>query len=435
MKQSRRSFLKKASAAVVGVAAAPLFIPSTALGRSGAVAPSNRITIGCIGLGNMGTFNMSAFLEIPDAQIVAVCDVDSRRRQEAIEAVEKKTGKRGCASYNDFRELIARRDLDAVMIAVPDHWHALIAQAAARAGLDIYGEKPLGYSIAEGRAIVDAVERYGVIWQTGSWQRSVRDFRYACELVRNGRIGKVHTVRIGLPYGHSIMEQGGSLPGMPPAGFDYDMWLGPAPRAPYSPNRCHWNFRWISDYSGGQLTDWAGHHCDIAQWGMGTELTSPVEIEGVAAFPKAEDGLFDTAKSYRFVCTYKEGFTMIVADQRQQPKGMGVHFEGSEGWIWVTRDGLEASQRSLLTSVIGPDEVHLKRSDDHHRNFLDCVRSREETITPARIAHRSIMIGHLGLVAMKLGRKVHWDPAAERFLNDLEANRLLSRPMRSPWHL
>ncbi len=433
--QSRREFLKKASAAAIGAVGLPLFIPSTALGRSGAVPPSDRINIGCIGVGGMGTGNMESFLEKPEAQIVAVCDVDAKHRGNARDIVEKKTGKSGCAEYNDFRELLGRDDLDAISLATPDHWHALIAVAAAKKRLDIYGEKPLGYTIAEGRTIVDAVERYGVIWQTGSWQRSLRDFRYACELVRNGRIGKVGTVRVGLPYGHSVSDQGGYGRAPVPQGFDYDMWLGPAPWAPYISNRCHWNFRWISDYSGGQLTDWAGHHCDIAQWGMGTELTSPVEIEGVADFPPAEDGLFDTAKSYRFVCKFKEGFTMIVADQKQQPKGMGVQFEGTDGWIWVDRSGIDASNKSLLGSVIGPNEIHLYKSDDHHQNFLDCIRSRSEAITPAKIAHRSIMIGHLGLIAMKLGRKVNWDPVGERFINDPEADRLLSRPMRSPWHL
>jgi predicted dehydrogenase len=434
-RSTRRDFLKSASAAAIGALGLPLFIPSSALGRSGTVAPGNRITIGCIGVGGMGMANMQSFLGIPEAQVIAVCDVDAKHRAAARATVETKTGRKGVVEYNDFRELIARTDLDAVSIAVPDHWHALIATAAAKAGLDIYGEKPLGYSIAEGRAIVDAVERYGIVWQTGSWQRSVRNFRTACELVRNGRIGKVHTVRVGLPSGYSVSEQGGFRPAPVPEGFDYEMWLGPAPSVPYCPNRCHWNFRWISDYSGGQLTDWAGHHCDIAQWGMGTELTSPVEIEGAGEFPKAKDGLFDTAKSYRFVCTYKEGFTMIVADRDQQPKGMGVHFEGTDGWIWVDREGFDASPKALLTSVIGPDEIHLYRSDDHHQNFLDCVRSRAETVTPARVAHRSIMIGHLGLIAMKLGRKVRWDPVAERFINDPEADRLLSRPMRSPWHL
>lgn len=432
---SRRDFLKKASLAAAGTIGIPLFIPARALGRAGNVAPSDRIVMGCIGVGSQGTGNMMMFLGKPEAQIVAVCDVDASRRSDARRTVETKYAVRGIAEYNDFRDLLGRTDLDAVSIAVPDHWHALVATAAARAGLDIYGEKPLAYTISEGRAIVDAVDRYGVVWQTGSWQRSVRNFRYACELVRNGRIGKVHTVRVGLPYGYSIADMGGFGLAPVPEGFDYDMWLGPAPRVPYVPNRCHWNFRWVSDYSGGQLTDWAGHHCDIAQWGMGTELTSPVEIEGAAHFPKAKDGLFDTAISYRFVCTYREGFTMIVADAHQQPKGMGVLFEGSDGWIWVDREGFDASPKSLLTSAIGPNEIHLYRSDDHHQNFLDCVRSRKETIAPARVAHRSIMVGHLGLIAMKLGRKIQWDPAAERFVNDPDADRLLARPMRSPWHL
>lgn len=431
----RRQFLKQASLAALGAAGLPIILPSRVLGRAGNIAPGSRITIGCIGVGNMGTSNMKAFLEKPEVQIVAVCDLDTKRLEEARSTVNKKYNTRGCAVYGDFRELIARKDLDAVSIATPDHWHALIAVAAAREGLDIYGEKPLGYSIAEGRAIVDAVHRYGTIWQTGSWQRSVRNFRHACELVRNGRIGKVHTVRVGLPDKYSINDNGGYGIVAPPKELDYEFWLGPAPRVPYCPNRCHWNFRWISDYGGGQLTDWAGHHCDIAQWGMGTDLSAPVDIEGVAEYPLDTDGLFDTPVGYRFVCTYAEGFTMIVADRKQQPKGMGVQFEGTDGWIWVDRGGMDASPASLLTSVIAPDEVHLYKSDDHHQNFLDCVRSRETTITPAAIAHHSIMIGHLGLIAMKLGRKVRWDNTAERFINDGEADRLLSRPMRSPWHL
>lgn len=432
---SRREFLKRASAATIGAVGLPMFIPARALGRAGNVPPSDRIAIGCIGVGSMGTSNMWSFFGKPEAQIAALCDVDAKHLENVRKEIEKQGGARGIPVYGDFRELLLRRDLDAVSIAVPDHWHALVAVAAARRGLDIYGEKPLAYTIAEGRAIVDAVARYNIVWQTGSWQRSVRNFRHACELVRNGRIGNVHTVRVGLPGGYGFSDQGGFAPTTPPPWFDYNMWLGPAPLVPYAPNRCHWNFRWISDYSGGQLTDWAGHHCDIAQWGMGTELTSPVEIEGLAEFPKAKDGLFDTAKRYRFDCTFREGFTMIVADSSQQPKGMGVQFEGTEGWIWVDREGFDASQKSLLTSVVGPGEIRLYTSDDHHQNFLDCVRTRSETITPARIAHRSIMVGHLGLIAMKLGRKVRWNPEAERFENDPDADRLLSRPMRTPWHL
>ncbi len=431
---SRRSFLKTVAATAAGTIGLPLIVPASALGRSGAVPPNDRIAIACVGVGGMGTSNLNGFLEKPRVQVVAVCDVDARHRERARKIVETKTGKKGCAEYNDFRELFAREDLDAVSIATPDHWHALIAVAAAKRGLDIYGEKPFAYSIGEGRAIVDAVERYGRIWQTGSWQRSVRDFRYACELVRNGRIGKVHTVRVGLPYGQNIPDQKGFKPAPVPEGFDYDLWLGPAPSAPYCPNRCHYNFRWITDYSGGRITDWGAHHCDIAQWGMGTEATGPVEVEGAATFLK-DDGLFDTATKYRFVCTYREGFTLIVADEQQQPMGTGIQFEGAEGWIWVDRGAIDASNRSVLKSAIGPEEIHLYWSDDHHQNFLDCIGTRSETSTPARVAHRSITVCHLGLIALKLGRKVKWDPVMERFVNDPEADRLLSRPMRSPWHL
>lgn len=431
---SRRKFLKTTAKTLSGAIALPCFIPATALGRNGAVPPSDRITMGCIGVGGQGTSNMRAFLTKPDARVLAVCDVDTAHRERAIGLVNEKYGTKDCAEYNDFRELLARQDLDTVALAIPDQWHGIIAIAAARTGKDIYGEKPLAYTIVEGRAIVNAVRRYGVVWQTGSWQRSERHFRFASELVRNGRIGEVHTVRVGLPYGNSI-RAGNTQPAPVPQGFDYNMWLGPAPWRPYSPARCHWNFRWISDYSGGQLTDWAGHHCDIANWGMDTERTGPTEIEGRAVFPEARDGLFDTPESYRFECKYREGFTLIVADSRQQPKGMGAHFIGSKGWVHVNRRGIDAEPKSLLTSTIGPNEIHLYESNDHFQNFLDSVRSRAETITPPEVAHAAIMIGHLGGIAMKLGRKLKWDPDAERFIADAEADRFLTRPMRSPWHL
>jgi len=428
---NRRQFIKTTFSAAM---AAPCFIPSSVFGRNGAVAPSNRITIGCIGVGGMGTDNMKNFLGKPAAQVLAVCDVDTTHRNRARDLVNKNYHNQDCAEYNDFRELLARQDIDAVMIAVPDQWHGIIAVAAARSRKDIYGEKPLAYTISEGRAIVDAVQRYGVIWQTGSWQRSQQHFRFGCELVRNGRIGDVHTVRVGLPYGNGINNLG-AQPTPVPEGFDYDMWLGPAPWRPYTPNRCHWNFRWISDYSGGQLTDWAGHHCDIANWGMNTESSAPIEIEGRAIFPPAKDGLYDTPESYYFECKYAEGFTMIVADQRQQPKGMGTQFFGTEGWVYVDRSGIEAHPQSLLKSAVGPNEIHLYESNDHVGNFLDCVVSRAKTITPAEVAHHAIMIGHLGNIAMKLGRKVRWNPQAERFINDPDADRMLSRPMRSPWRI
>jgi len=297
-----------------------------------------------------------------------------------------------------------------------------------RRGKDVHAQKPLAYTIEEGRAICNAVEKYGVVWQTGSQQRSESNFRYACELVRNGRIGKVHTVKVGLPNTNSIHDEGTS-PAPVPEGFDYDMWLGPAPKVPYCPGRCHWNFRWISDYSGGQITDWAGHHCDIAHWGMDTELSAPVEIEGEGIWPTGP--LYDTVENYRFVCKYAEGFTMIVAGAFPR----GVRFEGDQGWVFVRRRGLDAQPKSILKSVIGPNEIHLYKSNDHKQNFLDCVRSRSKTVAPADVAHHSIMVGHLGVAAIKLGRKLKWDNKLERFINDDEANRLLSRPMRSPWHL
>ena len=456
---NRRSFIKKAAGAAVGAIGFPYVVRSSAVGAAGTVLPSNRIVMGCIGMGGQGISDMREFLGAGQVQVVAVCDVDTKHRNNARDIVNRKYGSRDCAAYGDFRELLARDDIEAVMIAAPDHWHAIIGVMAARAGKDVHAQKPLAYTIAEGRAICDAVKQYGVVWQTGSQQRSERNFRHACELVRNGRIGEVRTVRVGLCYGNTVIRGYAghppnatvrqlTQPAAVPEGFDYEMWLGPAPKVPYSPGRCHGNFRWISDYSGGQITDWSGHHCDIAQWGMGTELTSPVEIEGKGVWPRVEDGLYDTVESYRFVCRYAEGFSMIVSDAQQFPEGrdgvlftkgwqwnMGVLFEGSEGWVHVNRGGISARPKSLLTSVIGPDEIHLYKSDDHKENFLDCVRSRSQPIAPAEVGHRSIMIGHLGLIAIKMGRKLRWDPVDERFINDSEADRLLSRPMRSPWHL
>lgn len=428
---SRRQFMKRSAATAAAVAAFPTIIPGSALGLDGAVAPSNRITIGAIGTGGMGTGNLKAFLEQPDARVVAVCDVDRGHRENAAKLVNEKYGAADCAEYNDFRELLARADIDAVSLALPDHWHGIMGVSAARAGKDIYGEKPLAYNISEGRAVVDAVHRYGRVWQTGSWQRSNENFRFACELVRNGRIGKVRTVKVGLPATNSIHE-GSTTPAEPPEGFDYDMWLGPAPWAPWCEARCHWNFRWISDYAGGQLTDWAGHHIDIAHWGMDAEMTAPVEVEGRGRWPKAKDGLFDTPENYTFTCAYREGFTMIVSALLPG----GTRFEGEDGkWIHVNRGFLDANPKSLLKEQIGPGEIHLIKSDSHHANFLECVRTRAKTITPAEAAHHSVMVAHVGMAAMRLERKLRFDPDTERFVDDDAANRMLSRAMRGPWHL
>ncbi len=427
---NRRQFLQRVGGMAAGALAFPYIIPSSALGLDGAVSPSNRTVVASIGVGGMGTANLQGFLERPEAQVVAVCDVDGNHRSNARDMVNGKYGSQDCATYNDFREVIARKDIDAVALALPDHWHAIPAILAARAGKDVYAEKPLAYNIAEGRAIVDAVARYGTVWQTGSWQRSQKHFRFACELVRNGRIGEVKRVEVGLPSKNGIHADS-TQPAPPPEGFDYEMWLGPAPYKPYCPARCHWNFRWVSDYAGGQLTDWAGHHCDIANWGMNVERSAPVEIEGRAEFPAAKDGLFDTPEDYDFTCTFAEGFTMHVSSRNRG----GVTFIGSEGTVYVDRGGVDANPKSLLDSVIGPNEIHLYESDHHIGNFLECVRTRAETITPAEVAYHSIMIGHLGTIAMRLQRRVKWDPKREQFSGDSDANRMLSRAMRAPWSL
>jgi predicted dehydrogenase len=435
---NRRDFLKGAAVSV-GVPGFPHAVASSALGKAGTVSPSNRITVGCVGVGGerpggQGTVDLHEFLGRGEVQVIAVCDVDSNHRERACNIVNEKYASRDCAAYNDFRELIGREDIDAVSLVLPDHWHAIPAVMAARAGKDVFCQKPLAYSVAEGRAICDAVAKYGVVWQTGNSMRSSRNIRFACELVRNGRVGKVQKVLVGLPNVNNIADNGARIsrdtrPGPAPRDLDYDMWLGPAPWKPYSPGRCHWNFRWVSDYSGGQITDWAGHYCDVAQWGMGTERTGPVEVEGKGVFP--DDSLFDTVENYEFVCKYAEGFTMIVAG----PLPDGVRFEGSDGWIFVNHRELDAHPKSVLDSVIGPEEIHLYESNDHKGNFIECIRTRAEAVSPAQIAQRSVSVGHLGVIAIKLGRKLKWDPEREGFVDDSEANRLLSRPMRSPWRL
>jgi predicted dehydrogenase len=426
----RREFLKRAAAGAAGLAGFPYLVRSSALGKEGNVAASERIVMGCIGVGGQGTGNMRGFLGKRDVQIVAVCDVDARQRDKAKKIVDDRYKNNDCKTYLDFRDVIDRKDIDALSLAMPDHWHSIPVVMAARAGKDMYGEKPLARTIYEGQVTRDAVNRYGRIWQTGSWQRSQSHFRRACELVINGRIGKVNTVEVGLPTGGGT----GNNPVQPvPEGLDWDLWLGPAPWVPYR-GVVHWNWRWMMDYSGGQLTDWAGHHIDIAHWGLGLDLTGPVEIEGRGVYPK--DGIYDAPTAYKFTCKYADGLTMIVANDRQQPKGMGTVWYGEKGWIYVDRGNkLQAEPKSILDETIGPSEIKLYQSSDHQQNFLDCVKSREKTITPIEVAHRSISVGLLGEIAMLTEQKLRWDPEKEIFLNSDEANRMLSRPMRSPWHL
>ena len=447
---SRRSFLKAAAATAVGTAGFPYVVQAAALGRDGKVAPSNRITMAFIGTGNQGTNDMRVFLGDERVQVVAVCDVNKESAGywdgalggrepaklwvEQAYADQKASGTyKGCDTYADFREVLARKDIDAVEVATPDHWHALVAISAAQAGKDIYCQKPLGLTIADGRAMSNAVHKYKRIFQTGSQQRSDKNFRRACELVRNGRIGKLQTVRCGLPGGRPDYGRTGDRkkPEPVPAGFDYETWLGPAPHAEYAPARCFVNFRWIYDYSGGQVTDWGGHHPDCAQWGMGTETTGPIEIRN----PKAEfppDPLWNTATEYYFEAIYKNGVKMIISNKERG----GVTWQGTDGWVWADRGQHDASSKAILNSVIGPNEIHLYQSDNHYRNFIDCVIARKEPIAPVEVAHRSITICHLGNIAMRLGRNtLKWDPDKEHILGDPEASKMLSRPYRAPWKL
>jgi predicted dehydrogenase len=382
-------------------------------------------------VGGQGSGNMGAFLGNGDCQVLAVCDVDKNHANGAKQNVDGRYRNKDCKVYGDFREVMARDDIDTISLGTPDHWHSLVGIAAAKSGKDVYGEKPFTHELREGRALVNAMKQYGRVWQTGSWQRSGGEFRFACELARNGRVGKIHTVEVGLPTG----GPGGSEKFCaPPPSLDYEMWVGPSPWAPYSPDRTHWNWRWQLDYGGGQMMDWIGHHADIAQWGLGTDYTGPVEFEPVNAdFPK--EGLYNAPGSYKFTAKYAHGVNLIVANDRQVPKGMGTRWIGDKGWVWVTRGGLDADPKSVLKETIRPDEINLYRTPGHHRNFLDCVKSRKLTITPAEVAHRSASIGHLGLVALQLGRKLRFDPDKEEILGDATANAMLGRAMREPWHL
>jgi len=431
---SRREFLQRSTAVA---AAAPCVVPASALGLSQTVPPSNRITVGFIGTGSHGIGrDLRGFLAQADCQAVAVCDVDSNHRRQAKQIVEDTYARRsdagtfkGCDAYNDFREIIRRDDIDAVCNATPDHWHVIPSVMAVKAGKDVLCEKPLTLTLAEGRVLCDAVKRYDRVFQTASENRSVAVYHRMAELVRNGRIGQVKHIEVGLPAGHSFRRASMEVCD-PPKGFDYDMWLGQAPYAPYCPARCHWNFRWILDYSGGQLTDWAHHIIDIAQWGNDTEDTMPVEVEGTGTFPK--EGLFNTATQYHCKYKYANGVTMDVIS-----KGPALRFEGTEGWIgnngWCGQ--LKAEPASILTSKIGPDETHLFTCPAGEiRNFLDCVKSRQPCYSPAENGHRAAGIAHMGNIAMMVGKKLRWDPQTERF-DDEEANKMLARPMRSPWTL
>jgi predicted dehydrogenase len=459
---NRRQFLKSAANTAAGAVSIPFMIPASSLGKAGIVAPSNRITVGCIGVGNQGGALLRGFLGKDDVQVVAICDVHRIKRQGSVRVVNEHYARRrgkadynGCSGYNDFRELLAQTNIDAVVIAPPDHWHVLISLAAAKAGKDIYLEKPIGLSLAEDQALREVVTRYNTVFQFGTQQRSDFKFRRACEMVRNGRIGKLHTINVWSPSS----EGGGSTTPAPvPPELDYDTWLGPAPFVPYTQDRCSnvnpffaspfkiWSF--ISDYSLGWIAGWGIHPLDIALWGAEKELAGTVEVEGTGIFPA--DGACDTATNWTVVLTFVPSGVRInfkgiggtngpvPVEWRQRYGKTGAHgtaFEGTEGWVHVRRGHIDASGKSLLQSDISSNDIRLYKSNDHIRNFLDCAKSRARTICPIDTAVRIDTLCHLSNIATLLERRLKWDPKKERFENDTSANRFLMRSMRSPWHL
>ena len=453
----RRRFLRQA-AALAAFIGAPRVLPRSVFGAN---APSNRINVGLIGCGNQSTVDLPALLAQDDVQVVAVCDVNRASHgyltpeqflgREPVQKVVNEHYARkatsgtyqGCAAYQDFRELLGRSDVDAVVVVVPDHWHGLITVMAAEAGKDIYCEKPLSLTIGQGQKMIAAVRKHGRILQTGSQFRSSPNNRLACELVRNGRIGQVQRVLAFIAPQNAVDPGPGWKPMPVPDGFDYDFWLGPAPQAPYHEGRCLYRFRFNLDYSGGQTTNFGAHSLDIAQWGLGMDHTGPVEFEDLASEWPPKGSLYSTALKVHFRARYANGVELVC--ETRDPR-MGARFEGTEGWVQFGFGGLQTSPESLKSTVIGPNEIHLPRSNpdrnedvyreyvrDQVRNFVQAVKTRTDPISPVEIGHRTASVCHLGNIAMLLKRKLSWNPEREQFDNDEEANRMLSRPMRAPW--
>ena len=453
---SRRRFMAAAGKGLVAssvVRGFPSIVPASVIG---ATSPGNRIAVGAIGMGRISRgHDLPGIFKSPDARVIAACDLDSRRLEDAKTLINgvyaKQTGKPhdGVIGYGDYRDLLANKDIDAVVISTPDHWHALIAIHAVEAGKDVYLQKPASLTIAEGRALSNAVHKSGRIFQVGSQQRSwpQGQFRRAAELVRNGRIGELKTVEVGLPGDPAGQEE----PVMPvPGNLNYDAWLGSTPVVPYTENRVHpqkgyGRPGWLrcEQFGAGMITGWGAHHIDTAHWGMDTEYTGPVEVWGSAEFPAK--GLWDVHGRFKTEAVYANGVKMIVSGDFPN----GVKFIGTEGWIFVSRGNetvtssdpaaqqftqpLVASDSKLLSSVIAADGIHLPESRDHHGNWLAAVKSRTQPIAPVEVGHRACSACLLHHIAMKAKRKLFWDPSKERFRNDDDANAMLSRPQRWPY--
>jgi predicted dehydrogenase len=430
---NRRRFLQKATGIAVGAIGFPYIVSSSVLAKANTMAPSNRIVLGFIGVGGRGGRLLKNFLQFTDAQVVAVCDVKRPNQEKAQQTVDDHYGRKVCTVYNDSRELCGRSDIDAVVIASPDHWHVLHALEAVRANKDVYVEKPLGLSVEQEQVLREEVHRYGCVFQFGTQERSSRNSRFACELVLNGRIGKVYKIKVGSR--HSRLS--GNHPPMPvPDWLDYDLWLGPAPWASYTEKRVINNFWYhISDYSLGFIAGCGVHTIDIATWGNGTELTGPEQVEGTGVFPR--NGLCNCAMSWDVNLKFANGVVINFADHKKNKPG--ALFEGTDGWVSVVEEHLngtvDAHPKSLLQEKIGPDEIHLPASNHHQRNFLDCIMTRSRPVAPIDVAVRSDTLCQLSDIAMRLGRRLKWNPEKEEFVNERHANRMLKRPMRSPWHL
>jgi predicted dehydrogenase len=432
---SRRQFLARTSVAALVF---PNIVPSIVLGQGDTPAPSNRITIGIVGWGMQGPPNTRALWALKDCQVVAACDLDKRNLDNAVKDINEHYENQDCKAYHDYRELMARKDIDAVMLAVPDHWHALMCIEAARNKKHIYGEKPLAKTLYEQQAIVKAVKKAGVIWQTGSWQRSVANFHKAAEIVRNGYIGTVTHVEVGLPDGHNDFARNRKESAItaPPAELDYETWIGPSQMMPYIPCRVHKNWRWNYNTGGGQLIDWVGHHLDIAHWALDFDNSGPSEVHGVGDMPPTA-AIWNTAKKFRVEMKYPKNISITMAGGHPDIK-KGTKWIGTDGWVWVDREKFDASNKEFTEFKRLPDDyrkVKLYLSENHQRNWIDCIKSGKPTITPVETAHRSATPGHLGLISMIVGRKIKWDVKKERILGDKTATMLMTREYRAPWKM
>ena len=430
---SRRGLLK----GMLAAAAAPYVVPATVLGDPGKTAASDRIALGVIGTGGRGRKVMQGFLAFDQCRVVALCDTLTDRRKQAAALVAKQYGPGGAEGLDagsDFRKVLARDDVDAVLIATQDHWHGPIAVAAAKAGKDIYCEKPLGAAFAESRAILRAVRRYGSIFQTGTQQRSSRNFRHACELARNGYLGKLKEVVVGAPGPSYRRKYRGPTTAEPiPEGLDYEMYVGPAPMKPYNRGRLDWpGWYLIWDYCAGFIVNWGVHHLDIAHWGCPDVGSKPFEVTCKGTY--RDDGLSDNIKAWQGRFVYPGGLTMSFTDTGN-PNAQGCKFVGDAGWVHVNRRGIDAAPKSLLKAALKPNDKPLYNSGHHQGDFLKAVAARRDPVSPVEAGHAASSLGLLAEIAARVGRPLKWDPAAEKFGNDEQANALLARPMRSPWTL